>query len=153
MWISFFFFFFFFANLSANNRESRFFENIEIFLPQFVSSELLKFIESEKQKAKRFPFSYIRSRETYWIVLTRYLEIYSKRTVISKTVANNRRRYSANIRVAFAPRNGIIKQITISINLYWKQLGKLASVKRSFIVQDPSRGGGGERRSFIQEKQ
>lgn len=72
MWTS--FFIFFFVNLSANNRESRFFENIEIFLPQFVSSELLKFIESEKQKAKRFPFSYIRSRETYWIVLTRYLD-------------------------------------------------------------------------------
>lgn len=96
---------------------------------------------------KRFSFSYFRSRgsrETLdrinaysrdiWTKFIRNERLFRKRSPIT---------LQANIRVAFASRNGIIKQITISINLYWKQLGKPAPVERNdrLLFEDPLEGG------------
>lgn len=117
----------------------------DIFLNLFRASRLnwFKLIKVKSTRRRDFPSRIFdpEDREKRWIVLMRIRAIsgrnerlFRKRSPIT---------LQANIRVAFASRNGIIKQITISINLYWKQLGKPAPVERNdrLLFEDPPRRG------------
>lgn len=121
----------------------------DIFLNLFRASRLnwFKLIKVKSTRRRDFP-SRIFDPEDREKLLDR-INAHS-RDIWTKFIRNERlfRKRSpitlqANIRVAFASRNGIIKQITISINLYWKQLGKPAPVERNdrLLFEDPPRRG------------